>query len=170
LPTPDPQLDQLLRTAIEQTRLLRLRYRNRDRIVEPHDYGEHNGVIKLLTWQIAGSSCSPLPNWRWKETDRTPTLSYSIRPSLADARRHPASITNGTSCSSESSRPVRTEINRLRPVSTSTTQRCRKLTVQEPFRSHGQLLRAQEKYGFDEPGSGLLLLAGSPSSLLSMEA
>jgi hypothetical protein len=69
LPTPDPKLDQLLRTAIEQTRLLRLRYRNRDRIVEPHDYGEHNGVIKLLTWQIAGSSGSPLPNWRWMETD-----------------------------------------------------------------------------------------------------
>jgi hypothetical protein len=69
LPTPDPKLDQLLRTAIEQTRLLRFRYRNRDRIVEPHDYGEHNGVIKLLTWQIAGSSGSPLPNWRWMETD-----------------------------------------------------------------------------------------------------
>lgn len=67
--TPDPKLDQLLRTAIEQTRLLRLRYRNRDRIVEPHDYGVHNGVIKLLTWQIAGSSSSPLPNWRWMETD-----------------------------------------------------------------------------------------------------
>ena len=68
MPTPDPQLDQLLRTAIQQTRLLRLRYRNRDRIVEPHDYGEHNGVIKLLTWQIAGSSSGPLPNWRWMET------------------------------------------------------------------------------------------------------
>ena len=69
MPTPDPKLDQLLRTAIKQTRLLRLRYRNRDRIVEPHDYGEHNGVIKLLTWQIAGSSSSPLPSWRWMETD-----------------------------------------------------------------------------------------------------
>jgi len=66
--TPDPQLDQLLRTAIEQTRLLRLRYRSKDPIVEPHDYGEHNGLIKLLTYQIAGSSSRP-PNWRWMETD-----------------------------------------------------------------------------------------------------
>lgn len=74
MPTPDPQLDPLLPTAIEQTRLLRLRYRNRDRIVEPHDYGEHNGVIKLLTWQIAGSSSGPLPNWRWMETDLTSDL------------------------------------------------------------------------------------------------
>lgn len=60
---------QLLRTAIEQTRLLRLHYLNKDRIVEPHDYGEHNGVIKLLTYQIGGSSSRPLPNWRWMEID-----------------------------------------------------------------------------------------------------
>jgi len=66
---PDPKLDHLLRTAIEQTRLLRLRYRGKDRIVEPHDYGRHNGVIKLLTWQVGGSSSGPLPNWRWMETD-----------------------------------------------------------------------------------------------------
>ena len=62
---PDPHLDQLLRTAIEQTRLLRLRYQNKLRIVEPHDYGEHNGIIKLLTYQVGGSSSGPLPNWRW---------------------------------------------------------------------------------------------------------
>jgi hypothetical protein len=69
MPSPNVGLDQLLRTAIEQTRLLRLRYRNKDRIVEPHDYGKHNGVIKLLTYQIGGSSSGPLPNWRWMETD-----------------------------------------------------------------------------------------------------
>jgi hypothetical protein len=69
MPVPNPRLDQLLRTAIEQTRLLRLCYRNKDRIVEPHDYGKHNGVIKLLTYQVGGSSSAPLPNWRWMETD-----------------------------------------------------------------------------------------------------
>src|SRR5580704_7106374 len=69
MPEPDAELDQLLRTAIEQTRLLRLRYRNKDRIVEPHDYGQHNGVIKLLAYQVGGASSGPLPNWRWMETD-----------------------------------------------------------------------------------------------------
>jgi hypothetical protein len=69
MPIPDPHLDQLLRTAIEQTRLLRLRYRNKDRIVEPHDYGVHNSLNKLLTYQVDGSSNGPLPNWRWMETD-----------------------------------------------------------------------------------------------------
>jgi hypothetical protein len=70
LPTPDPELHQLILAAIGQTRLLRLHYRNRNRIVEPHDYGEHNGVIKLLSYQIGGSSSGPLPNWRWIETDQ----------------------------------------------------------------------------------------------------
>ena len=69
MPTPDPDLDQLLRTAIAQTRLLRLRYRNKDRIVEPHDYGKHTGIIKLLTYQVGGSSSGPLPNRRWMETE-----------------------------------------------------------------------------------------------------
>jgi len=69
IPVPDTHLDQLLRTAIEQTRLLRLRYHNKVRIVEPHDYGEHNGVVKLLTYQVGGSSSGPLPNWRWLETN-----------------------------------------------------------------------------------------------------
>ena len=65
--TPDPQLDKLLRTAIEQKRLLQLRYGNKDRIVEPHDYGEHNRVVKLLAYQVGGSSNGPLPNWRWMD-------------------------------------------------------------------------------------------------------
>jgi hypothetical protein len=69
MPVLGPNLDQLLRTAIEQTRLLRLRYRNKDRIVEPHDYGEHNGLVKLLAYQVGGSSSGPLPNWRWMETN-----------------------------------------------------------------------------------------------------
>jgi hypothetical protein len=44
-------------------------YRNKDRIVEPHDYGVHNGVVKLLGYQVGGSSSGRLPNWRWMETD-----------------------------------------------------------------------------------------------------
>jgi hypothetical protein len=69
MPVPDPELDQLLRTAIERTRLLRLRYGGKDRIVEPHDYGIHNGIVKLLAYQIGGASSGRLPNWRWMETN-----------------------------------------------------------------------------------------------------
>ena len=62
-------VDPLLWTAIEQRRLLRLHYRNKLRIVEPHDYGIHNGIAKLLTYQIAGVSSGRLPAWRWMEAD-----------------------------------------------------------------------------------------------------
>jgi hypothetical protein len=65
-----PNIDQLVRTAIAETRLIRLRYLDRERIVEPHDYGEHNGIVKILTYQVGGSSSGPLPNWRWMEVEQ----------------------------------------------------------------------------------------------------
>jgi len=67
LELPAPNLDELIRTAIEQRRLIRLVYRNKPRIVEPHDYGVHNGSVKLLGYQVGGSSTGRLPNWRWME-------------------------------------------------------------------------------------------------------
>jgi hypothetical protein len=51
------------------TCLLRFRHKNRERIVEPHDYGIHKGVIKLFGYQVAGSSSRKLPTWRWAEQD-----------------------------------------------------------------------------------------------------
>lgn len=67
-PNPGATVDELLRVAIEHRRLIHLRYRNKERIVEPHDYGMHNGVVKLFGYQVGGASSSPLPNWRWMET------------------------------------------------------------------------------------------------------
>jgi hypothetical protein len=60
-----PNIDPLLWTAIEQRRLIRLLYKDRERIVEPHDYGIHNGLVKLFGYQVGGSSSHKLPNWRW---------------------------------------------------------------------------------------------------------
>ena len=47
-PGVDPDINPLICTAIEHKRLLRFRYKNRERIVEPHDYGIHKGLIKLF--------------------------------------------------------------------------------------------------------------------------
>src|SRR5882724_124025 len=69
LQMPGPNVDQLLRTAIEQKRLIQFVYRNKERIVEPHDYGIHNGRAKLLAYQVGGASSERIPNWRWIETD-----------------------------------------------------------------------------------------------------
>jgi hypothetical protein len=66
-PQAEPNINPLIWAAIEQKRLLRFRYKNRERIVEPHDYGIHNGLIKLFGYQVGGSSSHKLPNWRWAE-------------------------------------------------------------------------------------------------------
>ncbi len=68
-PEAEPKIDPRLWTAIEQRRLIRLLYKNRERIVEPHDYGIHNGIVKLLGYQVGGSSSNKLPDWRWMEED-----------------------------------------------------------------------------------------------------
>jgi hypothetical protein len=52
-PEVDLNINPLIWTAIEQKRLLRFRYKNRERIVEPHDYGIHKGLIKLFGYQVA---------------------------------------------------------------------------------------------------------------------
>ena len=57
-------LDRLLREAIRTKHLLRFRYKNQERIVEPHDYGTQNGIVRLFCYQVAGRSRSPLPGGR----------------------------------------------------------------------------------------------------------
>lgn len=69
LQTIKSNVDKALRTAIEQTRLIRFFYQNKERVVEPHDYGIQNGSVKLLSYQVGGSSTGPLPDWRWFEVD-----------------------------------------------------------------------------------------------------
>ena len=62
---PEPGIDTLLRTAIEQKRLVQFVYKSKLRILEPHDYGIHKGHIKLFGFQVRGFSSESLPNWRW---------------------------------------------------------------------------------------------------------
>ncbi len=66
---PTASVDKLLRTAIERKRLVRLVYKDKSRIIEPHDYGIHNGTVKLLAFQVGGTSRGRLPNWRWMEVN-----------------------------------------------------------------------------------------------------
>ena len=44
--------DEELRFAIEHRRLLQLRYHGRSRVAEPHDYGVHKGIERLLVFQL----------------------------------------------------------------------------------------------------------------------
>ena len=56
-------------TAIEQTRILRLMYHGKERILEPHDHGILNGSVQLLGYQTAGKSSRRVPNWLLMKTD-----------------------------------------------------------------------------------------------------
>ena len=62
---PEPRIDELLRSAIEHKSLIQFVYKDKPRIVEPHDYGIHKGRVKLFGYQVGGLSSEPLPNWRW---------------------------------------------------------------------------------------------------------
>src|SRR6185437_8976322 len=66
----ESKLDQWLGTAIQERRLVWLRYGDRERIVEPHDYGIQKGCLRLLAYQVGGSSSGKLPNWRWMDVER----------------------------------------------------------------------------------------------------
>jgi hypothetical protein len=59
----------LIRTAIEQRRMIRVMYHDRERILEPHDNGVLKGSVQLLGYQTDGSSSRPLPNWLLMKTD-----------------------------------------------------------------------------------------------------
>lgn len=57
-------LDRLLRKAIKTRHLIRFTYKNQERIVEPHDYGIQNGIVRLFCFQVGGRSSGRLPGWR----------------------------------------------------------------------------------------------------------
>jgi len=66
-PTLPEKVDNLLRTAIRDRRLIRFNYNGKLRIAEPHDYGIQKGQVRLLAYQVRGASSGRLPGWRWIE-------------------------------------------------------------------------------------------------------
>jgi predicted DNA-binding transcriptional regulator YafY len=59
-----PELDSLIRSAIQNKQLIRFEYKGKERIVEPHDYGVQNGIVRLFGWQLGGHSSGRIPGWR----------------------------------------------------------------------------------------------------------
>ena len=51
---PLDSLDERIRRAIGQKRLLEIRYKRAFRLVEPHDYGVIEGTERLLIFQLRG--------------------------------------------------------------------------------------------------------------------
>ena len=64
----------LIWTAIEQTRMIRLFYHDKERVLEPHDHGILNGSVQLLGYQTDGSSSRRIPNWILMKTEEISDL------------------------------------------------------------------------------------------------
>lgn len=82
----------LICTAIKQTRIIRLMYHQKERILEPHDHGILNGSAQLLGYQIAGSSSRPLPNWLLMKTDEATELELLARISHEPYSEKPSNL------------------------------------------------------------------------------
>ena len=58
-------MDEMIRQAINEKKLLGYDYDGYNRIVEPHVYGNKDGEDAILVYQVRGQSSSGgLPNWR----------------------------------------------------------------------------------------------------------
>lgn len=65
-----------IRFAIDNRRLVEVRYSGAARVAEPHDYGVLNGRERLLVFQLRGPSRpgNPPVGWRLLETARIEAL------------------------------------------------------------------------------------------------
>jgi len=54
--TARAELDERVRFAIAQRRLIQLSYGGHLRVMEPHDYGLKNGAVMLLGYQVRGGA------------------------------------------------------------------------------------------------------------------
>jgi len=97
LQSPESKTDELLRTAIDHKRLVRLLFKNKHPIIEPHDYGVLNGSVKLFVYQVGGSSSGKLPNWRLMEADEISDVHCSNGLFPAAVPSPLANTTSGTS-------------------------------------------------------------------------
>lgn len=62
----DARLDQVLRFAIGEKRLVTFMLDGFRRVAEPHDYGINKGLPRLFFYQTGGESRSkPATGWRW---------------------------------------------------------------------------------------------------------
>jgi hypothetical protein len=62
---PLDYLDERIRRAIAEKRLLEIRYKRAARLAEPHDYGVIDGTERLLTFQLHGpDSGKGAAGWR----------------------------------------------------------------------------------------------------------
>jgi len=88
-------LDNQLRFAIANRRLIRFTYESVVRVAEPHDYGVRDGAVKLLAYQRqkGGRKDQHVRGWRWLDVSRMQDCvvlddSFSGTRETADQQHH----------------------------------------------------------------------------------
>lgn len=87
-------LDEKLRFAIANKRLLQIRYGDATRVVEPHDYGVQKGTTRLLVYQQRRAGGTPgrsVSGWRLLDVAKIETcdvLTDPFRGSRGQAHEH----------------------------------------------------------------------------------
>lgn len=87
-------VDEQLRFAIANARLIQLSYNGRDRVVEPHDYGLQKGTKRLLAYQVrrtGDASERGVTGWRLLDVskiDRCSVMEESFGGSRGTSHEH----------------------------------------------------------------------------------
>ena len=69
------EIDQLVRQAIAEKRLVTFSLDGCDRLAEPHDFGLIDGTRRLFFYQVGGASRSGRPlGWRWAVLEKISDL------------------------------------------------------------------------------------------------
>ena len=88
-------VNQQLVRAIAERRLIQFSYKHTGaRVVEPHDYGVHGGIERLLGFQLRGQSRSgAAQGWKWFDVASLADLTLlddTFPGTRADASQHHA--------------------------------------------------------------------------------
>jgi hypothetical protein len=71
-------VDAQLRYAIAEMRLIQISYKTRTRICEPHDYGRHNNIDRLLIYQLIADDSRAGRETGWRLLDVTKIESLTV--------------------------------------------------------------------------------------------
>lgn len=73
-----PSLDEQIRRAIADKRLIEVRYKARTRIAEPHDYGRQNNLDRLLIYQLIAETPPAGHETGWRLLDVAKIESFTV--------------------------------------------------------------------------------------------
>ena len=91
---PASTLDAQLRYVIAEKRLIQILYKGRTRIVEPHDYGRHNNIDRLLIYQLIAEDSRAGHETGWRLLDVPKIESLTVLDAIFGGSRQQSDQTH----------------------------------------------------------------------------